>query len=77
MQGSWVGTYGHDGYILANWDGTNADLANLPAGVTYALELGPRYLGLADERRARPDQPDRDRAPARRPSTTATSSASG
>ena len=42
VQGSWVGAYGQDGYILANWDGTNTDLTNLPAGVTYALEQGAR-----------------------------------
>ncbi|HEX7471968.1 MAG TPA: fibronectin type III domain-containing protein, partial [Candidatus Limnocylindrales bacterium] len=42
VQGSWVGAYGHDGYILANWNGDNTDLASLPAGVTYALEEGAR-----------------------------------
>ncbi|MFI5226148.1 MAG: S8 family serine peptidase, partial [Candidatus Limnocylindrales bacterium] len=42
VQGTWVGNYGHDGYILANWNGNSTDLSNLPAGVTYALELGAR-----------------------------------
>ena len=42
LQGSWVGTYGHDGYILGDWNGNNTDLASLPAGVTYALEQGAR-----------------------------------
>ncbi len=42
VQGNWVGTYGHDGYILANWDGANTDLSSLPAGVTYSLEVGGR-----------------------------------
>ncbi len=46
-QGNWVGTYGHDGYILANWNGNNTDLANLPAGVTYSLDQGGRYVWAA------------------------------
>ena len=47
MQGNWVGTYGADGYVLANWNGNNSDLASLPAGVTYALELGLRATWAA------------------------------
>ena len=42
VQGGWVGTYGHDGYILGNWTGS-ADLASLPAGVTYSLEQATGY----------------------------------
>jgi subtilisin family serine protease len=42
-QGSWVGTYGADGYILATWDRTaGTDLSILPAGVSYTLEQGTR-----------------------------------
>ena len=64
VQGTWLGHYGADGYVLANWDGNNTDLASLPAGVTYALEAGRTgHLGLADERRPGADQPGRDRAP--------------
>ena len=42
LQGTWVGTYGSDGYILGNWNGNNSDLASLPAGVTYSLTQGAR-----------------------------------
>ncbi|HUG48593.1 MAG TPA: S8 family serine peptidase [Candidatus Limnocylindria bacterium] len=45
VQGSWVGNYGADGYILSSWNGTTADLAQLPAGVSYSLEQGSRYAG--------------------------------
>jgi subtilisin len=43
VQGDWVGSYGHDGYVLANWYGNNTDLASLPAGVSFTLEQGARY----------------------------------
>ncbi len=47
VQGNWVGTYGHDGYVLANWTGNNADLSSLPAGVTFSLDQGGRYVWAA------------------------------
>src|SRR6185295_9978735 len=43
FQGTWLGHYGADGYMLANWDGTNTDLVNLPTGVTATLQQGARY----------------------------------
>jgi len=42
VQGTWVGTYGVDGYVLGGWT-TSGDLSSLPAGVTYSLEQGSRY----------------------------------
>ena len=42
VQGTWVGTYGVDGYILGGWT-TSGDLSSLPVGVTYSLEQGSRY----------------------------------
>src|SRR5207253_10434565 len=48
VQGNWVGTYGADGYALANWSGDNAtDLASLPAGATLTLEQGGRGSWVA------------------------------
>jgi hypothetical protein len=41
-QGSWVGTYGHDGYDLAGWSGSS-DYANTP-GVSLNLTQGSRFL---------------------------------
>jgi hypothetical protein len=35
-QGDWVGVYGGDGYVLANWNG-GSDLVSLPAGASLAL----------------------------------------
>ena len=62
VQGDWVGDYGADGYVLGNWTGT-ADLASLPAGVTFSARAGRALqLGLADDRRPRAREPDRDRA---------------
>ena len=46
-QGTWVGTYGHDGSVLANWDGTNTDLTSLPAGASLTLERGGRATWAA------------------------------
>jgi hypothetical protein len=46
-QGSWVGTYGVEGYDLAAWNGTSGDLAVLPAGVTTTLEQGVRATWAA------------------------------
>ena len=43
-QGSWVGTYGHDGYVIADWYGSNIDLASLPAGVSFAMDQGARFI---------------------------------
>ena len=52
-----------DGYILGDWTGT-ADLASLPAGVTFSARAGRALqLGLADDRRPGAPEPDRDRAP--------------
>jgi len=45
VQGNWVRNYGFDGYILGGWKGTNGDLADLPAGVTFAVEQGARVTG--------------------------------
>ena len=42
VQGSWVGTYGVDGYVLGGWTGS-ADLAALP-NATLSLEQGTRFL---------------------------------
>ena len=47
-QGSWVNTYGHDGYALGGWIGpavgaATGDLVSLPAGVTLTLDQGARY----------------------------------
>ena len=41
-QGSWVGTYGADGYELAAWNGGN-DVVSMP-GVASTLVSGSRYL---------------------------------
>ena len=46
VKGTWVGTYGSDGYVLANWTGSG-ELVSLPAGVTYTLEQGSRYSWAA------------------------------
>src|SRR5262249_38294248 len=46
VQGSWVGTYGHDGYILGAFNGTT-DLAVVPAGVTYSIVQGGRATWAA------------------------------
>jgi hypothetical protein len=42
VQGTWVGNYGVDGYVLGAWNGTTGDLALLPTGVTYTVEQGTR-----------------------------------
>jgi hypothetical protein len=50
-QGNWVGTYGHQGYDLAAWNGTS-DLAETP-GVSVTLTHGGRYVwmsGTTDKR---------------------------
>jgi hypothetical protein len=41
-QGTWVGNYGVDGYVVGAWNGTSGDLALLPTGVTYTVEQGTR-----------------------------------
>ena len=46
-QGSWVGTYGVDGYVLGAWNGTSGDLAALPAGASLSLEQGSRATWVA------------------------------
>ena len=68
VQGTWVSDYGHDGYILGNWNGNDSDLASLPAGVTYSLPRAPGRPGLADRRRTA--LTDRPRAAASQPSMT-------
>ena len=45
-QGSWVGTYGVDGYDLAAWNGSSGDLAVTPQA-TIALEQGVRATWAA------------------------------
>ena len=79
VQGSWVGTYGarrlHPGRLERR---RTRDLASLPAGVTYTLEPGrAATLGLADDRRARPDQTRPGPSAGRRPGTTRPRSGSG
>jgi hypothetical protein len=44
-QGSWVGTYGSAGYVLAGWTGSG-DLSNLPNG-SASLDQGSRYVWSA------------------------------
>ena len=64
VQGSWVGTYGVDGYVLGDWNARSSDLVE-PAG---RRDLQPRAGGalqlgdLADDRRPRPPEPGPDRA---------------
>lgn len=41
-QGSWVGTYGAQGYALAAWNGST-DQVSLPSGVNLSLVSGSRY----------------------------------
>jgi hypothetical protein len=41
-QGSWVGTYGADGYALLNWNG-GSDLVSLPQS-SLLFDQGGRYL---------------------------------
>ncbi len=41
--GSWVGTFGGEGYDLAAWNGEE-DLTNLPAGDKVELAQGARYV---------------------------------
>jgi subtilisin family serine protease len=63
LQGTWVGQFGHDGYVLAGWNGGTTDLAALPAGVSYALDQGGRYQWAASTTDVRalqsPDQSQR------------------
>ena len=40
--------YGHDGYVLGNWNGTGGS-ADLPTGVTYALQGARATLASADD----------------------------
>ena len=42
VQGNWVGQYGVDGYVIGAWNQPAADLAVLPAGVSYTIEQGTR-----------------------------------
>ncbi len=65
------GTYGHDGYILGNWNGNSADLANLPAGVTYASSRRPGYTWASPTTDVRAlHEPEPESSGGRRPSTT-------
>jgi hypothetical protein len=41
-QGSWVGTYGAQGYALPAWNGSTTDLVSLPQS-TLVLDQGLRY----------------------------------
>ncbi len=41
-QGSWVGTYGHNGYDLAGWAGSS-DVSDIP-GAALSLAQGGRYV---------------------------------
>ena len=45
-QGGWVGQVGSQGYLLADWDGTQ-DVSNMP-GVTATLAQGSRYQWTAN-----------------------------
>ncbi len=43
VQGNWVGTYGAQGYSIADWSGGN-DLTAMPSGVSVNLLQGGRYV---------------------------------
>src|SRR4051812_6754094 len=52
--GTWVGTYGGDGYVLSNWNDPN-DLQNLPSyvsSVTYSGESRFTWNGATLDPRA-------------------------
>lgn len=51
-QGSWVGTYGSQGYLMADWDGTQ-DVSDLPSGVTASVVKGTRSLWATNTTDAR------------------------
>ena len=59
LQGSSVGKYGSDGYILGNWNGNDSDLASLPAGVTYSLTQGARATSVSPTTESGPRRPGR------------------
>jgi hypothetical protein len=42
-QGGWVGSFGHEGYDLAGWDGATGDVSYIP-GATVSLVQGSRYV---------------------------------
>jgi hypothetical protein len=42
-QGSWVGTYGSQGYVLGAWNSGTSDLSVLPTGVSFAVDQGSRH----------------------------------
>jgi hypothetical protein len=63
-QGSWVGTYGSDGYAIGSWYGGGVgDLVSLPPGASLSFDQGSRYSWEApvDDVRAlqSPDQSER------------------
>ena len=50
-QGTWTASFGHDGYVLAAWNG-GSDLSYMP-GVTFNLTRGNRYQWSAGTRDGR------------------------
>ena len=46
VKGDWVGVFGADGHVLADWTGS-ADEVSLPAGVTFTAEQASRYSWAA------------------------------
>ena len=66
VKGTWVGTYGADGYALGGWTGPgNGDLAVLP-NATLTMEQGFRYnwaIPADHDRCAGAPEPGRHRAP--------------
>ena len=51
-RGSWVGTYGSDGYDLAGWEGSAGDLSSLP-NVSLSFAQGGRYRWTANSKDVR------------------------
>jgi hypothetical protein len=46
-KGGWVGSYGHEGYDLAGWDGPTGDVSYVP-GATVSVVQGTRYQWAAN-----------------------------
>ena len=79
LQGTWVGTYGDDGYILGDWNG-NEHRPGEPAGRgDVQPRAGRRATAgrLADDRRPGPPEPGPGPSAGRRPGTTRPRSGSG
>ena len=69
VKGSWVGTYGVDGYVIGAWNAPSTDLSSLPAGVTATPSS--RGRATAGRPRRRPTcAPSRARTETERRATT-------